>query len=450
MRLKQAKAALVAALSADDRSEIKGLIESGADVNTTDEQGDTALLAAVYAGDIGFIKRLIELGADVNIANKDGETALILAVRYINFNVVKILIGAGADVNKKGKLGRTALMEALSAGDIELIKGLIESGADVNTCNNIGDTTLMLAAHSDNTNVLKLLIGAGADVNKIDEGWCKSLGQTALSVAVNSGKHKNIELLLEAGADVNAGKQECPGLMYQILLETTRRPEPLIRNLGVNAKDKFGFPFISLATREQYGRALPALIREGADVNALDSFGNTALHIINNKEKRCLLLAAGARINVFNEEQHNALRSYIFWGNAKALDYRMRRVKKYSPEYQAPLRQNVCMLLYAAGETLDGATVKGQYFSEYMTMPIAQCILWEADGPRTVVNKTFTVPGCLLFEDLKLSLKHLCRETIRKCLLDTDLHTNIFLRAPKLGLPRSLVAYILYNQSLQD
>ena len=123
---------------------------------------------------------------------------------------------------------------------------------------------LYLASGSDDANILKILIEAGADVNYVQT----ISGQTALSYAYRSGKKKNVKLLLEAGADVNAARQQYPGILYDLLRWNTRCPEPLIRNVGVNGKDKFGFPFIILATREQSGRALPALIREGADVNA--------------------------------------------------------------------------------------------------------------------------------------------------------------------------------------
>ena len=190
-------------------------------------------------------------------------------------------------------------------------------------------------------------------------------------------------------------------------------------------------------------------------MNALDRQGNTALHIVKTIVKGYLLLAAGAKINIFNDQKHNALRSYIFWGNVRALDYRRRRVHIYSPEYEEPLRENVCMLLYAAGETLGGTTVKGEYVPEHMSVTPAHCLLFRAEGAHlidnfTVVNKTFPVPEYLLFKDLKPCLSHLCREVIRKHLLKLDLHTNLFVRAPQLGLPKSLTSYILYDQSLED
>ena len=266
-------------------------------------------------------------------------------------------------MKKTDKQGNTPLMRAVSAGDVEFIKCLVRQGADVNAVNNNHETALLLASRSDDVNVLKILIEAGADVNYVKH----FPDQTALILAWRSGKKENVKLLLEAGADVNAGHQRYPGIMFDLLIRSGRCPEELIRNVGVNAKDKFGFPLITLSTRECFSSALPVLIREGADVNALDRQGNTALHIINTKVKGCSLLAAGARINIFNDQKHNALLSYIFWGNIRILDYRRRRVHIYSLEYKEPLRENICMLLYAAGETLDRTNVKGEYVPEHIT-----------------------------------------------------------------------------------
>ena len=83
---------------------------------------------------------------------------------------------------------------------------------------------------------------------------------------------------------------------------------------------------------------------------------------------------------------------------------------------EAGQRERFIKLFYAAGETINGTKVQ--------------------------------VPDCL--KSPEFSLKHLCRETIRKHLLDIDPHQHLFGRIPKLRLPSSLTAYLLYNVSLDD
>ena len=77
--------------------------------------------------------------------------------------------------------------------------------------------------------------------------------------------------------------------------------------------------------------------------------------------------------------------------------------------------QKVVMLLYAAGETINKDQVR--------------------------------VPDYL---QVKTSLKHLCREAIRKHLLQMDPHGNLFHRVPKLEIPLTLHNYLLYDQILDD
>ena len=60
------------------------------------------------------------------------------------------------------------------------------------------------------------------------------------------------------------------------------------------------------------------------------------------------------------------------------------------------------------------------------------------------------IPDCLKFKDLQLLLKQICREAIRKHLLDLDPHSNLFCRIPRLGLPQLLNQYLLYGESLDD
>ena len=94
--------------------------------------------------------------------------------------------------------------------------------------------------------------------------------------------------------------------------------------------------------------------------------------------------------------------------------------------------KDVIMLLLAAGETVEGNSVKRIHFNGYS------------------YNYTQDVPQYL--QDLKkiqLSLKWVCRDIIRKKLVQSDPHTNLFIRIPKLGLPKILQSYLLYDMSVE-
>ena len=94
----------------------------------------------------------------------------------------------------------------------------------------------------------------------------------------------------------------------------------------------------------------------------------------------------------------------------------------------ASVNKDLVLMLYAAGETIEGTTVER---------------INNSGGVIQVL-----VPEYLKFSDLKLSLKHLCRQAIRKHLLDVDPYEHLFRRVPRLRLPASLSKYMLFDVSL--
>ena len=150
-----------------------------------------------------------------------------------------------------------------------------------------------------------------------------------------------------------------------------------------------------------------------ADVNIPGHSGYTplmvaawALHL------RCvfLLLKAGALVNKTNNNGHNAVKCHVTSGD----------------NFNRTSYERICLMFFAAGEMIDGTTF---------------------DVRKTLTD---TVPKLLLREDLKLNLRHLCRETIRKHLLAIEPHQQLFGKIPQLGLPSSQTEYLLYSVSLDD
>ena len=223
---------------------------------------------------------------------------------------------------------------------------------------------------------LKVLLEARVMKDK-DKNW-KRICNLALIYAVCYGHVKCMELLIDVRVDVH------------IVLNA-----PLL---------------MLLAARHGSANCVELLIRKGADVNAVDSdnnTNNTPLIFAAGQNINCakLLLEANAKINMFNKNMRNALCNHI-----------ERRISANKP----PDRTMV-LLLYAAGETLDGIT------------------LLEDDHT-----------SCLLdyLEKPEISLRHLSREAIRKHLRDINCCENLFDRVPRLGLPKTLTLYMLFNMSL--
>lgn len=146
-------------LKNNDYLSVKKHIKSGADVNETNEQGESVLACAIRSRcDSDLLMLLIDGGADVNEFDDEGVSIFDMAITYDNIMIVKYLVEQGIDVNKTNrKSGFTSLMAAACYGRVEIAKILIESGADQNLEDSKGFTAIDFARKMNKKSVLELL-----------------------------------------------------------------------------------------------------------------------------------------------------------------------------------------------------------------------------------------------------------------------------------------------------
>ena len=235
-------------------------------------------------------------------------------------------------------------------------------------------------------------------------------GMTCLLFALERGDQQLVDTLLKAGVDVNDAMNP---LLFAIREGNLVCIKQLI-SAGANVNmvtDYVNMPNSALAAAsERSADILKILIEAGADVNIPSKQGGIlAFSSKCTKESAIRLLRQGAKINVFNKHNVNTLRRYIADNHASS-------------------NSSICMLLFAAGESLGGTTVRKQgFFGDVQQI---------------------SIPEFLLFRNLNLCLKHLCWLVIREHLLNVNLHEQLYGRVPKLRLPLALQEYLLYEQSL--
>ncbi len=132
------------------------LLAAGARVDAPDHRGVTLLVSTGFF-DSTVTTILLESGADPNSVDQDGETALMKASAKGLKQTIRLLIGHHADINRKDKTGRTALMHAAAGHSSDAIPLLLENGADPNARDNEGKSALDLADKSNNLGAIAML-----------------------------------------------------------------------------------------------------------------------------------------------------------------------------------------------------------------------------------------------------------------------------------------------------
>jgi ankyrin repeat protein len=320
---------------------VKLLIEAGADVTATMKGGETMLMMAARAGSVDAVKALLVRGARHDARERRGQTALMWAAAEGHTAVVRTLLEAGADVHATLDSGFTPFFFAVREGNIEVARVLLEAGVDVNApllrrerapgspasygpykTAGTGTSPLLLAVQNGHFELAIALVDAGADPNDTQTGfsalhtlsWVRKPDSSDISdpsTPAGSGRLTSLEFVREIiarGANVNlrlgTGTPKLPNTSSRIgsegatpfLLAADRSDIPLMRlllDLGADPKlPNFSntTPLMAAAglgttePLEEAGEEVEALeavkmlLDLGADVNAVDSNGDTAMH----------------------------------------------------------------------------------------------------------------------------------------------------------------------------
>lgn len=291
------------------------------------------------------LQRVLEGSLDVNSVDPfTGESPLHLAAKLDEARAVAQLLDRGADTDATDDMGRTALHLAAAHGASQACVLLLATGARVDIRDEVGNTPLMLASDANASEVAEVLIAHGADV-QIEN----SVGKTPLHVACRAGALRTAQLLVKSGAD--PAVQDSAG---QTPLRDLLEPEPLRRGQD-EADARFWFakwllshgaqhdPLTAAAMGEvtilendlradadlqndrlaslsaaslrwaaAWGKSATVewLVQAGADVNAPDPRGYTALHMAaGSSQLLCVrrLIDAGALVNIADRAGHRPI-----------------------------------------------------------------------------------------------------------------------------------------------
>ncbi len=337
---------------------VGALLDAGADANAELRGGETALMTAARTGKLVPVAKLLAKGARVEATDRKGQTALMWAAAEGHAAVVELLITSGANPRARLKSGFTPLLFAARGGKMEAVRALLKAGVDPNETivtdgkaggRNApkGTSAMLMALENGHFELAMMLVKAGADPNDQRSGftalhamtWVRKPNrgddEAGQPPPETTGKLTSLEFvrqLIGSGANVNAaltseskgrggGLAKTDATPFLLAAKTADLPlMKLLVELGANplqANKDGTTPLIAAAgmgtaaadeeagTEDECLAAVEYLLSLGADVDAVDKNGETAMHgaAYKNLPKMVRLLAdKGANISLWNQK----------------------------------------------------------------------------------------------------------------------------------------------------
>ncbi|NWW82001.1 TANC1 protein, partial [Climacteris rufus] len=264
------------------------LLEFGAAIDGTSENGMTALSYAAAAGHMNIVSLLCRKGAKADFADKKGQCALVHSALRGHCRILEFLLGLvwvhsspEEDLLRKRQALHQALTAAASMGHCQVVHYILtiekDHDMDINDTDALwGETALTAAAGRGKLEVCKLLLGHGAAVTRANRR-----GVPPLLCAVRQGHWQIAKLLVEQGADVNlSDKQGRTPLMVASCEGHLSTVEFLLsEGATISSLDKEGLTALSWACLKGHREVVQYLVEKGATTDQTDKNGRTPLDL---------------------------------------------------------------------------------------------------------------------------------------------------------------------------
>jgi ankyrin repeat protein len=305
---------LMTAAEGGNTEVVKTLLAHGAQVNAKENlAGQTALMWAVAEKQPETAKLLIEHGADANARSKRGYTPLLFAAQQGDRSSAEILLAAGASIDQAAENGTNPLLKASENGQQAFLAFLLDKGANPNAADINGYTALHFAAANRNRlESVKVLLAHGASPNpRLMKDPAKGdsnrtpVGATPFFLAAEARNVAIMRALASSGGDPMLAttetmfSNEANGYRLQAIGKTT----PLMAAAGAG-RFNGNYPEFTEAEEKNAIEAVRLSLELGSDINAVNEYGQTALHAAAYLKADALvqfLVEKGAKMEIIDK-----------------------------------------------------------------------------------------------------------------------------------------------------
>ncbi|XP_019396858.1 PREDICTED: E3 ubiquitin-protein ligase MIB2 isoform X1 [Crocodylus porosus] len=266
-------------------AKVRDLVQKYPDKVDIKNQGRTALQVAAHLGRVEAVKILLQAHASIDLRDEEGDAALHYAAFGNQAEVVRLLMSKGANADLLNNAKCTALYVAVNKGFMEVVRALCEHGCDVNLPDSYGDTPLHYAITTDFKGVIEIL----TEVPNIDFTVQNRQGFNPLHHAALKGNKLAIKkILARARQLVDAKKEDGFTALHLAALNNHKEVAEILIKEGrcdVNLRNNRNQTPLHLAVTQGNVEMVQLLVSEGSDVNAEDEDGDTAMHIVLERQQ---------------------------------------------------------------------------------------------------------------------------------------------------------------------
>jgi ankyrin repeat protein len=259
-----------------------------------DISADTVFSSIVH-NDIKLIQSCVENGYNFNIQDKSSRTPLIAALLAENKKIADLLLPVTRNLAHNDQNMNQAIHVAASNGYADIVKKLLDKKVDINAQDNLGNTPLLIAVRHDDAKVTRLLLQNNADYRLQNKRKV-----SAIELAQTRADADVLKVFASQGIKVGKNQDQYDNVSIEDFKKSIKESSSIYK----------GWPILSIACLLGENDIVRQLLKQGAEVNARDSDGFSALHRASSKEQVKtvgLLLKSGALINIQNDKKETPL-----------------------------------------------------------------------------------------------------------------------------------------------